>query len=530
MVGHARDRGDTVLEFDGGSTRVTFRDLHRRALTFAHGLATAVPPKQPVLVMVRSDVASVVAICACLQLGVPCVPVPVPSRGGSTERIRSVLATSGASAIVAPQDAGHLRTQWPEFVWLTVDAEACSASSAMLPAPPTSSIAIVQYTSGSTSEPRGVALTHGNIVSNLEMLRKALSIREDDHFLSWLPLFHDMGLAMLLMPLHFGVPGTFLLPLSFVRDPIRWLRTASKCAATVIGAPDFAFETCLRRATDTDISALDLSRCRVAFCGAEPVKLSTMAGFADRFASTGFRSSALYACYGLAEAVCFVAGGFVAPQGTFPKDVEAGWSLPCGAAAEKSLVAIVDADTGMPLEDGENGEIWVHGDHVALGYWNNPDASRAAFGAMLDGLPYLRTGDLGFLCAGVLTVSGRLKDVMIHRGVNIHAVDLETTVARSHPAFGHVGAAFATVFEGTERIVVVHEAARLSTGHDPRAMVEAALDAVAMQHAVRLFDMLIVRAHSLPRTTSGKIRRSLCRSLYRDGSYDGGHVLFKLRS
>ena len=379
-------------------------------------------------------------------------------------------------------------------------------------------LALIQFTSGSTREPKGVELTHANLVANLEMLRTAFEVDADSRFASWLPLFHDMGLAMLLMPLYFGVPGVLMPPLAFIRRPSRWLQMVHDHRATITGAPNFAFELCLERGLREDEEGLDLSCCRVAFCGAEPVRRSTMRGFAQRYGAQGLATSALFPCYGLAEAVCFVSGGRLTARAEAQIEGEA--PVACGPPASGSKLSIVDPKTLRRLDAGEAGEVWVAGPHVGRGYRGLPQESSAVFGGRLDegSGPCLRTGDLGYLDAEErLVLVGRMKDVLIHRGVNIHAGDLEALVAASHGGFGSIGAAFAVLHGGAEAIVVVQEAARGGGIADHHVMRAAALDAVAAAHGVRLHDLILVRPGALPKTTSGKVRRDAARDLYLDG-------------
>lgn len=519
---HARLRPDTTaLVFTRGASEpetVTYGELDHRARSFGAALRAALPPDALVLLPMRSDAASVAALCACLYAGLPCAPVPLPARNGSIRHLRAVAGASGCAAAIVPPDAAHLARALPG---LAILSESAGGGAGPLPPDPSGAdVALVQYTSGSAADPKGVLLTHANLAANLDMLRAAFRVGPDDSYASWLPLFHDMGLAMVLMPLHFGVPGHLMPPLSFLRDPALWLRLVDRCGATITGAPNFAYEACARRVGDVDLGKLDLGRLRVAFCGAEPVRLATMRRFARRFASAGFRASALYPCYGMAEAVTFVSGGHL-----FARDgIDAEWDdaapVTCGAPAPGTRVAIVDPLTLAPQRDGAVGEVWVAGPQVGAGYLGRPDATRSSFGARLDAYPgcaFLRTGDLGTMDRGALTITGRIKDVIIHRGANIHAGDVEATVAACHPGFGNVGAAFAWTVKDAEHVVLVHEEARGPQPLPRKEMRVAALEAVALHHGVRLHDLVLVRAGSIPKTSSGKVRRDACRTLYAEG-------------
>ncbi|WP_237481366.1 fatty acyl-AMP ligase [Lichenibacterium dinghuense] len=518
---HARLRPDAEALFftrgEGEPDVLTYGELDRRARAFAGRLAGAVPADRPLLLALRSDAGSVVALFGCLYAGVPCAPVPLPPRNGSLRRLQAFAEASRCAAVVTPGGA-DLPFIAPGVEVIRAE-EGSGDANQDLGLPRAADLAFVQYTSGSVSAPKGVMLTHANVVANLGMLRTAFGVAPGDRFASWLPLFHDMGLAMLLMPLYFGVPGVLMPPLSFLRRPEAWLSVVGQHRATITGAPNFAFEACARRVPDAVIANLDLRHLRLAFCGAEPVRLATLRHFARRFAPTGFRAEALYPCYGMAEAVTFVSGDYLSradAEGT-AEATDPALTARCGAPAVGSLVAIADPETLQPRRDGEEGEIWISGPHVGVGYLGLADATRAAFGARLAAHPgrfFLRTGDLGVLRGGVLTVTGRIKDVIVHRGEKIHAADVEATVAACHPSFGDVGAAFAREVDGTEAVVLVQEVARGLAAPPVAAMHKAALEAVALYHGVRLHEVVLVRAGSLPKTSSGKVRREACRASY----------------
>lgn len=508
---------------DDGET-LTYGALDRQARVLGARLRGAIEPGGLALLPMRSDAPSVVALLACLYAGVPCAPVPLPGRNGSVRHLQAIAAVARPALVVAPPDALHLAQALPDMKILHEgDGDGDGEPGWHPEAPSGGDLAIVQYTSGSAAEPKGVLLSHDNIAANLDMLRKSFAVGPRDAYASWLPLFHDMGLAMVLMPLHFGVPGHLMPPLAFLRRPALWLRQVARSGATITGAPNFAYAMCAERIGDADLEGLDLGRLRLAFCGAEPVRLATMRQFSRRFAVTGFRAEALYPCYGMAEAVTFVSGGYLRDGLTVSMEGSGDEAalVSCGSPAPGTQVAIVDPGTAIRRPDGETGEVWVAGPQVGKGYRGMPEATRACFGARLDAFPgvdFLRTGDLGFLAGGELTITGRLKDVIVHRGINIHAADVEAAVTACHAGFGDVGAAFAWAVEGVEQIVLVHEAARGGEVPTRGGMRRAALDAVAFHHGVRLYDFVLVRPGSLPKTSSGKIRRDACRTLYTQGA------------
>ncbi len=364
----------------------------------------------------------------------------------------------------------------------------------------------MQYTSGSTSEPKGVVITHGNISANLAMIREAFGQSEANSTVSWLPLHHDMGLiGCVLVPLSIGASAVLMSPLAFLQRPARWLRALDAYGATTAGAPNFGCDMCLRSITDEQIRGVDLTRWRLAFCGSEPIRGTTLARFANRFARFGFCSDAFYPCYGQAEATLFVTGG-IAGQGA--KATEG--SVSCGFPRLGCDVVLLNPRAPERVAADEAGEIAVAGPQVSPGFWRPgegvvPDPGRDV---MLDGRRYLRTGDLGIWRDGGLHVIGRLKNMIIVRGTNIYAEDVEQT-ALSDPAAAGLGAvaAFAKLEDDAEGMVLVCELARGVTP-DAVAGVPAALAAaVANGHGIVPAEVLVVAPGTIDRTLSGKLRR-----------------------
>ena len=401
-----------------------------------------------------------------------------------------------------------------------------------------SDLAYLQYTSGSTSTPRGVMITHQNVLQNLASIDDGFEHTAESVAVSWLPHFHDMGLIYgLLGPLYVGMPCYFMPPGAFVQRPRFWLETITKYRATHSGGPNFAYDLCVRRIGDKDREELDLSSWEVAFNGAEPIHAETLARFSKAFAGCGFRSGAFDPAYGLAEASLKVSGGSklaepklfraeasalsqnrVEPAGKDSANVRT--MVGCGVPGRDTEIVIANPDTLRPAAPAEVGEIWVSGPGVAKGYWNRPEETRPTFQAHLAGdesKAFLRTGDLGFLRDGELFVAGRLKDLIIIRGLNHHPGDLELTARRAHPDVStSIAAAFSIDADGNERLVLVMEAGR----HEPtdlEAVARAIRQAVAEKHETLVYAVVLVRKGTIPKTSSGKIQRRLCRSLYLDG-------------
>ena len=351
-----------------------------------------------------------------------------------------------------------------------------------IPAFDQDSLAFLQYTSGSTATPKGVMITHGNLLHNSSLIQTCFESTPDSRGVFWLPLFHDMGLiGGVIQTIYCGGSSTLLSPVAFLQRPLRWLETISRCGATISGGPNFAYDLCVEKSTPSQRAALDLSRWRVAFNGAEPIRAETLDRFAAAFAPAGFRREAFLPCYGLAEATLLVSGNKAgSPPVTLSVDPSAlaqgeiaepppgspGKPLAgSGTPAPSQVVVIADPKTRTPCLDNQVGEIWISGPSVAKGYWKRAEETKEAFGARLAGheaAQFLATGDLGFLSKGVLFVTGRLKDMIILHGQNIYPQDIEATAERCHPLLrAGSGAAFAIEAGGVERLVIVQETERL---------------------------------------------------------------------
>jgi acyl-CoA synthetase (AMP-forming)/AMP-acid ligase II len=403
------------------------------------------------------------------------------------------------------------------------------------------SVAFLQYTSGSTRSPRGVVLSHGNLLHNLGVMHEWFRDSREDVAVSWLPPYHDMGLiGSILTPLYGGFPAVLMSPLHFLESPLRWLQAMSRHRGTASAAPNSAYELCLRRIPESQRAGLDLSSWRVAVNGAEPVREETIDRFATAFAASGFRRETFGPCYGLAEATLLVTGD---PAGSPPEStivarsaLQSNWAfearggsegrvlVACGRVLGGQRLAVADPTTGVPLPAGRVGEIWLSGQSVAQGYWGRQDETETVFGARLSGDPdpglrYLRTGDLGFLdAAGRLFVTGRIKDLIIVRGRNYYPQDVELAVEGSHPALRPgCGAAFAVQVDGQERLAMVHE---VEGGDrvDVEAVVRACREAVLEECEVDLSALVLIRQRTIPKTSSGKIQRHACRDAYLAGT------------
>jgi acyl-CoA synthetase (AMP-forming)/AMP-acid ligase II len=447
---------------------------------------------------------------------------------------RAVLTTAGDKRQIASALASHHYLATLPILETNVLAVHDGGSSMVLPRP--DQLAFLQYTSGSTGQPKGVAVTHSNLVNNELAVEQAFGHDSETVFAGWLPLFHDMGLiGNVLQPLHLGIPSYLMPPSAFLQRPVRWLEAITRFRATTSGAPNFAYELCVNKIKPADKLALDLSSWKVAYNGSEPVRAATLRRFSEAFAECGFQPTAHYPCYGMAETTLFLTGGDPGKYRVHVVDAPSlerhvvhpaspqGASLElvaCGTARQANQVRIVHPESCRGIAEGQVGEIWVQGPSVAQGYWNKPELTRERFRAAIVDEPaagvWLRTGDLGYLSAGELVVTGRLKDLIIIRGRNHYAQDIEATVeaAHAHVAAARV-AAFAISGTATEELVVVVEVDLASRAVADATEIRAAVrTAVTATHEVAPGDIVVVRPGGLPVTSSGKVQRSKCRQLY----------------
>ncbi|MBV9791955.1 MAG: AMP-binding protein, partial [Chloroflexi bacterium] len=529
--------------------RMSYAELDRRARAVAALLQQHDAAGERVLLLYPPGLDYIVAFFGCLYANAIAVPAYPPQLNRPAPRLQAIVADAQATlALTTSQILANMEQRFahaPDLAalrWLTLDAlDAGLAAGWQAPSIDAGTLAFLQYTSGSTAAPKGVMLSHGNLLHNLGQIRRCFGHTTDSRGVIWLPPYHDMGLiGGILQPLYAGFPVTLMSPLSFLQRPIQWLQAISQSRATTSGGPNFAYELCVRKITPEQRATLDLSSWDVAFTGAEPIRRETLDAFAATFAECGFRREAFYPCYGLAEATLIVSGGerSVAPivrsfqaealeqhravdQPEQPGSialVSSGQNLP-----DQQLV-IAHPQTAVQCRPGEVGEIWVASPSVAQGYWSQPDATAHTFHARLADTqagPFLRTGDLGVLQDGELFITGRLKDLIIIRGRNHYPQDIEQTVEQSYAGFRPgSGAAFAVEVAGEERLVVVQELERRARNADVEDVAAVVRQAVAAQHDLQLYGLVLIKPGSIPKTSSGKIQRHACRIRFENGTLD----------
>jgi len=500
-----------IVDPTGRVTTLSHAQLAGRASALAGQLAAC--GDGPALLLYPAGLEYVVAVFAGFLAGRPVVPAYPPGQSSMPDRKRlaGIITDARPSVVVAPERHPDI----PVTTVFTVPGpEADDTPWHRPPGAPEQDVAIIQYTSGSTGRPRGVLVRHDSVAANTAAIAERFGLNAQSHGLSWLPPYHDMGLiGGLLTPLKAGIPVRVMSPADFLKSPLSWLRQITETGATVSGGPNFAYDLCVRRAhNDAALTGLDLSGWRVAFSGGETVKQRTMAAFAERFAPAGFDPHAFLPCYGLAEATLIVsAGHWSGPSAAMDSAVG------CGTPVTGQRVAVVDPERKTPCEDGQEGEIWIAGEHITPGYWSG--GADELFGE-LDGGTFLRTGDLGRLRGGELTVTGRAKDVIVFRGANHHAVDVEAAALEAVGRIGGTAAAF-LVDTGPEPFAVLVLEARGKVDEQLATTVRAA---VLAETRLPLGLVVLVPPRSVPRTSSGKVRRSACRDAFLTGAYDDAVV------
>ena len=521
---------------DGVDTR-TWAQLAAGARAMAAFLRSELPrtDEQPrALLLMPQNMAFLDALFGCLRAGVCAVPahVPIPSRLAQTlPRLRSVVADARPHVVLTTRELLAARELVPELAEIPCIAiDDLDLTDAPVEESPVAldDLAILQYSSGSSGVPRGVMVSHANLMANEVMIEDAFGHTQATVALGWLPFQHDMGLiGYVLQPVFAGFECVIMTPLQFLKHPLRWLREITRYGANTSGGPNFAYEMCvaaIERHGEEGLAGLDLSSWNLAFVGAEPVRAATLDRFEKTFAGVGFRRESFYPCYGLAEATLIVSGGRHGEQPALWRDPNGLLRVSCGHARIGLETAIVDATSGVRCDDGVEGEIWVSGSSVARGYFGREQASRDTFGATLDGKTWLRTGDLGSVIDGEMYITGRAKDTVIKNGVNYAAEDLEHTVEQLHLKALHAtgSAAFGHDDGQRERLVIVSEIAR-DADPDWDEVADQIVSAIAVTHGAPADVVAFVERGSIPRTTSGKIRRSECHALYAHGELPEVH-------
>jgi len=525
------------LTLDGAETRLTYAQLYQRARAVAAVLQQSGAAGERVLIAMEPGLDYVIALFGCLLAGSTMVPCAPSRRAERAAQLRSIAIDSGAKFGIGCPSIPEA----PRVKWIAIDSASPEEADCWRePAPDDDDIALLQYTSGSTASPRGVMVSHANLLANAGCIQEGFQHPKGVWGVTWLPPYHDMGLiGGILQPIYVNAPSAVISPLDFVRRPITWLEAVTRYRVRTTGGPNFAYELCARTVKPSEIAALDLDCWKLAYIGAEPVRAETLDLFTNKFASAGFKRESFFPCYGLAEATLYVSGGRpsvrylstaalrehrVVENSENDLDNDTCPIVGCGRPASALKVSIVDPETELPVGAGSIGEIWVSGPTVAKGYRNRADDARVTFQARLAGdrnEPYLRTGDLGFLRNGELFITGRSKDLIIVRGRNHYPQDIEHTVARvSRVVRPGSCAAFSVDSGGEEKLVLIVEIPR-PRPENMDVFTGDIRQAVAAAHEVQPWAIVLVRPGVIPTTSSGKVRRFECREQYLSGAFRG---------
>lgn len=547
---------DPEITGAGEAETLTWGELYRKSLILAAELRLHGTPGDRVGILAPQGLDYIVSFLGALRAGFIAVPLSVPQFGVHDQRVASaledsmpvvLLTTSSAVADVNKYASGQGGRPAPAVIEVDLldfdETRVVDTTDHSRSGP-----AYLQYTSGSTRTAAGVIVSHRNVTANVEQIMLdyfgTTELPDETTVVSWLPFFHDLGLIMgVCSPLVTGRKAVLMSPLAFLLKPASWIQLMAKHPHCFSGAPNFAFELAARRTSDADMEGLDLSRVHVILSGAERVHSATVNRFVARFAKFGLKDRVVQPSYGLAEATLYVATPEVNdPVRTAHFDLEqlaAGVALRCEAGQDASTelvtygppraypVRIVEPETGIEMPQGSIGEIWVRGDNVALGYWQKPELTATAFHAQINepspgtpAGPWLRTGDLGALSEGELFIMGRLKDLLIVDGRNHYPDDIEATIRE---ITGGRVAAIAVEDDSSENLVAIVELRPAGANEQDSQLTtvsRAVKTAIWKEHSLRVGDLVLVSPGSIPITTSGKIRRSSCADLYRDGEFN----------
>ncbi|NBM17280.1 fatty acyl-AMP ligase [Streptomyces sp. GC420] len=527
---------------------LTSAGLDQEARRIASWLQEHRAANRQVLLLYPPGLDFIKAFTACLYAGAVAVPAPLPTEQGQHfARVLGILRDAEACAVLtdsanAPEISAWLAAEGCSDVpcLATDDPAQGDAGAWHAPSLTPESLAFLQYTSGSTSDPKGVVVSHRNLLANEAAIQRSIGTGPETVCGGWLPFYHDMGLiGHILHPLYLGIPAVLTAPFTFLKRPYRWLKMIGDYGVTTGGGPNFAYDLCVRRVTDAQLETLDLSTWTTACNGAEPVRAETVRAFTERFAPAGFRPETFFPCYGMAETTLLVSGiPRTAPPRVLDVDAEA---LERGELADpradestRSLVSsgivrdfeirIVDPETRVERPAEHVGEIWLKGDSIASGYWKRPETNKEIFDAVIsdgkgghDAGGWLRTGDMGVLKDGQLYVTGRLKEMVILAGRNLYPQDVERAVQSSDKAFGTGAGAVFAVETDREHLVAIQEVRPSSLSTDLHTFASGVQRFISKEFSIPAGNVLLVRPGTVRKTTSGKIQRTLMRKLFLEG-------------
>ncbi|MGJ5676042.1 MAG: amino acid adenylation domain-containing protein [Nostochopsis sp.] len=551
-----RDAFTFLLDGETEQATLTYQELDRRSRRVAAQLQALGLTGERALLLYPPGLDFLVAFFGCLYAGVVAVTAYPPRNERNTPRIKAIstdaqaaIALTTTEILTTVQSLMSQKTDLESLQWLTTDNLALGIEDTWQePSIDQDTLAFLQYTSGSTGTPKGVMISHGNLIHNAVTTYQFMEHSSESKFVTWLPMYHDMGLiGGILQPLYGGFPCIIMPPASFLQRPYRWLQAISQYKGTTSGGPNFAYELCTQKITPEQKQTLDLSNWSVAFNGAEPIRYDTLERFAEAFGECGFRKEAFYPCYGMAETTLMVSGVEKVTVPTIKtveksaleshrvvssstQDKDAYHFVSCGRVIPEQEIVITNPETLSSCRLDEIGEIWVSGPSVGQGYWNRPQQTKETFHAYLSDTgkgPFLRTGDLGFLHNGELFITGRAKDLIIIRGRNLYPQDIESTVERSHPSLrSGAGAVFTVEVNHEERLVVVQEL-EFRAKPNLEEVISAIRQAVTEEHEIQVYAVVLIKPGSIPKTSSGKIQRRATQTQFEKGELNviGSNIL-----
>ncbi|UCJ13788.1 MAG: aminotransferase class I/II-fold pyridoxal phosphate-dependent enzyme [Phormidium sp. PBR-2020] len=537
-----------LVDGEAETNTVNYEELNLRSKVIAAHLQKYASPGERALLLYPSSLEFIEAFLGCLYAKVIAIPVYPPKRNQKISRLEAIIDDSDAKVVLTLESRiGSIQKHFDKSPKLTQIA--CIATNKIKneevlswksPDFDLSTIAFLQYTSGSTGNPKGVVVDHANLLHNLNYIQTAFQLTSETVSVSWLPVFHDMGLIDgILEPIYTGFHGVLMSPETFVSKPIRWLKAISKYRATHCGSPNFGYALCLEKISSDERNSLDLGSWVTAYNGAELIRFEVLKRFAEFFKPCNFKFEFFYPCYGMAETTLMVSGGLVRdrpPCVTLQNDdlkqnrvviapanstnsTNTSHFVGCGRAWLDTQIVIVDPETFKQVSSDRIGEIWVKSPSVARGYWNQPEKTKETFEAYLQDTkegPFLRTGDLGFIKFNELFITGRIKDLIVIRGRNYYPQDIEFTVEKCHVSLrGNSGAAFAVEIDGEEKLIVIQEVKREYIRKIKIDEVKRHIRrAVSTEHEIQVYDIVLIKTASIAKTSSGKIQRSLCKQKY----------------
>jgi len=543
---------------------VTYLELDQAANLIAQRLREFNVQGERALMLFHPGMEFIKSLYGCFYAGIVAIPAYPPRKNRSIDRIKSMVFDSGAVIVLSVNDIYQSSERsfsdiedLKQMRWLLVDKliddKFHSDDAVFLPQP--TDIALLQYTSGSTGEPKGVMVTHQNILRNAEFIRTSFNLTPKSISVTWLPSFHDMGLIDgVLDPVYNGYTGVIMPPVAFIQKPVRWLKAITKYKGTHGGAPNFAYDLCIHNVSEEEKQGIDLSTMNTMYCGAEPIRKKTFEQFIHTYTPYGLNPKALYPCYGMAETTLIISG---VPAGRGPvylnvsanalakneivlvdeMNPDSYWLVGAGHPWLDTKVKIVDPESLLPCPDNQVGEIWVSGSIVTAGYWNKPKLTQETYAAHIEGEGperYFRTGDLGFYHQGELYITGRLKDILIIHGRNYYPQDIEFFTETCHSAIRPAAsAAFSVEVAGEEKLVIVAEVQRTAIRElDVEAVSNAIRQVVAEEMEQEVYAIQLLRTASILKTSSGKIQHKACREGFLNKTLDvvGESVINSLKT